>query len=414
MLRQIKTLPDVVDWGLCTGCGACFYACGERAVTLVNIPSIGIRPRFRQPALVSDSEHLSICPGYSLDGTFESGEVTQTDGGRDFGPALEIWEGYARDPEVRYRASSGGILSALAVYCLEHEGMSFVLHTGADSTEPWVNRTVKSTTRAEVLSRAGSRYAPSSPCDGLKSIEESDGECVFLGKPCDAAAVAKLRRQRPTLDRKLGLVLTFFCAGTPSTQGTIDLMAGMKIDPSGVDAVRYRGEGWPGSFQVRYGAGKKHASLSYADSWGMLSGYRALRCSLCPDGMGRMADISCGDAWQSLNGGGDPGRSLVIVRTRRGRDILQRAISAGAVYLQRVETGAVLQAQPSLLQRRRELFGRLLAMRLLLIPIPQFTGFSLFHTWIRQSLLVEACTVLGTVRRILTRGWWKRRPLFEL
>jgi hypothetical protein len=27
MTGQIRTLQDVVDWGLCTGCGAYYYAC---------------------------------------------------------------------------------------------------------------------------------------------------------------------------------------------------------------------------------------------------------------------------------------------------------------------------------------------------------------------------------------------------
>jgi coenzyme F420 hydrogenase subunit beta len=330
-----------------------------------------------------------------------------------FGLALEIWEGYASDPEIRYRASSGGVLTALALHCLEQEGMQFVLHTGADSEQPWMNRTVRSMSRAELLSRAGSRYAPSSPCEGLRDIEESERPCVFVGKPCDTAAVAMLRRQRPELDKRLGLVLTFFCAGTPSTQGTIDLIAAMNIHPSDVNGVSYRGEGWPGGFSVRHGAEERQASLSYQGSWGRLTGYRPLRCNLCPDGLGRVADISCGDAWQSLNGDGDPGLSLVIVRTQRGSEILRRAIATGYLDLHRVDAGAVLAAQPSLLHRRRELFGRFLAMRLLLIPTPKFAGFSLFHAWAHQPFGVEVRTVLGTIRRILKRGWWKRRPVFE-
>jgi coenzyme F420 hydrogenase subunit beta len=413
MFRHIKTLSDVVDWGLCTGCGACFYACAKSGIALVDIPKIGIRPRFDSPDCTACTACLSICPGYSVDGNLETGSKPDTADDGGFGPALEIWEGHARDPEIRYRASSGGVLSALALHCLENEGMQFVLHTGADSEQPWMNRTVKSTARAELLSHAGSRYAPSSPCDGLQSIEESDRQCVFVGKPCDAAAVAMLRRQRPELDRKLGLVLTFFCAGTPSTQGTLDLIAALNLDPASIDKVSYRGEGWPGRFTVRRGAGEKPSSLSYAESWNRLTGYRPLRCNLCPDGLGSIADISCGDAWHKHNGDGDPGRSLVVVRTPRGSEVLQRAMTAGYVDLQRVGARAVVAAQPSLLQRRSELFGRLLAMRLLFIPAPQFTGFPLSHAWIRQPLGIQLRSVLGTIQRILRRGWYKRRPVFE-
>lgn len=47
-IRKIKAkaVQDVVDWGLCVGCGACVYACKRKAVFLDNIDAIGIRRRF--------------------------------------------------------------------------------------------------------------------------------------------------------------------------------------------------------------------------------------------------------------------------------------------------------------------------------------------------------------------------------
>ncbi len=261
---------------------------------------------------------LSICPGYSVDGGLQTlGREKASSAEHEFGPALEIWEGHAVDPEIRFQASSGGLLSALALFCIEREGMEFVLHTGVDSGQPWINRTVKSANRSELLSRTGSRYAPSSPCDTLQSIEQSEGQCVFIGKPCDAAAVGMLRQQRPELDRKLGLVLTFFCAGTPSTQGTLDLMTSLEIQPQTVDSIDYRGEGWPGNFRVIYEGRRNEKSSTYVESWARLTSYRPLRCNLCPDGLGRVADISCGDAWHKLSTNGDHGRSIVLVRTER-------------------------------------------------------------------------------------------------
>jgi len=409
VFQQIKTLKDVVDWGLCTGCGACYYACGQGAITLKNVPAVGIRPHFNTDACKSCTKCLSICPGYSVDGNLEIQSADKpTPAEEEFGAALEIWEGHARDTEIRYRASSGGLLSAIALYCLEAEGMEFVLHTDSDAEQPWLNRTVKSKNRKELLARTGSRYAPSSPCEDLQSIETSEGPCVFIGKPCDTAAVAMLRRQNPALDKKLGLVMTFFCAGTPSTQGTLDLITSLKVDSREINTVRYRGEGWPGRFKVRYDQNAKEESLSYVESWGKLTGYRSLRCNLCPDGLGRVADISCGDAWEKHTGDDDPGRSLVIVRTQRGKQILHGAIAAGYVDLEPVGPTAVCEAQRNLLQRRKELFGRFLAMRLFAVPRPFFPGFSLWHSWIRQPAQIKFRTVFGTIRRVVQRKWWKR------
>ena len=205
--------------------------------------------------------------------------VKGSEADHEFGTALEIWEGYASDPEIRYSASSGGVLSALALYCLEREDMNFVLHTAKNNETPWINQTVQSKSRAELLARTGSRYAPASPCDGLTSIEESTGPCVFIGKPCDTAAASKMRQIRPALDKNLGLVLTFFCAGTPSARGTLDLLKSLNVDTDEIHTLRYRGEGWPGKFKVLYN-GSKEKSLSYSESWELLP-ITGLRDAIC-------------------------------------------------------------------------------------------------------------------------------------
>jgi coenzyme F420 hydrogenase subunit beta len=411
LIRTIKTLKDVVDWGLCTGCGACYSACTEGNVKLVNVEAVGIRPRFDSNACAGCTKCLAICPGYTVNADVASRSASLVAcESEEFGSALEIWEGHASDAQIRYRGSSGGVLSALAIYCLEHEGMAFVLHSAMDDARPWLNTTVRSRTRSEVLARAGSRYAPASPCEGLAAIEASDRPCVFIGKPCDTAAASMLRLQQPDLDRNLGLVLSFFCAGTPSTKGTLDLLQDFNVDKASVTQVRYRGEGWPGNFKVLHRGGEKE--LSYDESWGRLSGYRPLRCQLCPDGLGRVADISCGDAWDSFNGKGNAGRSLVIVRTPRGREILRRAIAANYVHLTPASPEQVIAAQPNLLQKRRELFGRLAALRLCMVPVPKFLGFSLLGAWLRLPFSRQARTVFGTFKRILIRGLWRQRRLF--
>lgn len=412
-MREIRSIQDVVDWGLCIGCGACYSACTKGAVSLINIESVGIRPRFDTSVCSSCVDCLSVCPGYTVDSQLTAAPGPAVSGDAwDCGPALEIWEGHATDAEVRFNASSGGVLSALALYCLEQEHMEFVLHTGMDESKPWLNKTVQSRNRRELLARAGSRYSPASPCDSLRQIEESNGPCVFIGKPCDASAVAMSRAQRPKLDEKLGLVLTFFCAGTPSTRGTLDLMNTLDASPGNVRALRYRGEGWPGEFKVLSHDGQSEKSMSYQESWGRLSDYRSLRCHLCPDGMGSNADIACGDAWEQYNGSNGLGRSIVIVRTARGREILRRAVAKNYVELDPVGPEAVHAAQPSLVTRRRELFGRMLGRRLLFVPSPEFKNFSLLSRWARLSVAEQMRTVVGTIRRIFLRRLWYPRPLW--
>jgi coenzyme F420 hydrogenase subunit beta len=347
-----------------------------------------------------------------LDGNLvPNGQVKNTGADHEFGPVLEIWEGYAADPEIRHKGSSGGILTALATYCIEAGGMKSVLHTGMDEERPWLNKSCLSKTRMEILSRAGSRYSPASTCEKLASIKKGDTPFVFVGKPCDVAAVTMLCRKDPGLSRGVGLALSLFCAGTPSTQGTLGLLESLGVPANTVDSLHYRGEGWPGEFRVLHGGGTDPRTVPYLLSWGQLSRYRPLRCHLCPDGLGLFADISSGDAWHGFKDNGDPGRSIVVVWTERGREILHRAKDAGYVNLAQIEPSTLLVAQPGLLNRRRQLFGRLLGMALLLLPIPRYNGLSLFKSWARLPVIERARTVVGTLTRVIQRGLWRRGHL---
>lgn len=407
---SLKSFSDVVDWGLCTGCGACAYASTNGAVRMVHVESEGFRPVFDGAPQRRSDDAMEICPGYQVNGELQTGPVRkQTEADHEFGPTLEIWEGWASDPQVRFRASSGGLLSALSLYCVEVGGFKGVIHAGMDPRKPWMNHNYVSRNRADVLARAGSRYAPSAPCAALSDIADGDGPYVFIGKPCDASAVSELIRREPELRRKIGLVLTFFCAGTPSTQGTLNLLDQLEVDRNRVKEIHYRGEGWPGEFRVISKGEDKTKTLSYQESWRRLTSYRPLRCNLCPDGLGRVADIACGDAWEQYAQDGDPGRSLVLVRTERGRELLEKARRSGYTTLERTGADNVLRAQVSLLGRRRALFGRLAAFRILGVPVPLYRGFSLFHSWRHIGLKEQLRTVLGTLSRIVRRGWLKRR-----
>jgi len=382
-------------------------------IELHDVVDTGIRPKFKEPGCQDCTRCLTFCPGHQVDGDLMmEGRPKVTEFDHEFGQALEIWQGFASDPQVRHKASSGGLLSALSLYCLEKGGMERVVHSGMNPDRPWLNQTQQSFNRSDILGKTGSRYAPSSPCEGLEWIEKGEGKSVFIGKPCDAAAACRLARERPELDAKLGVVLSFFCAGTPSTGATLSLLEKLNIQPADIDELRYRGDGWPGGFKVLFGNRQKEEFLSYKDSWGYINRFRPLRCTICPHGLGRVADISCGDAWNDYDETReDEGQSIVLVRTERGRQILHGAIEAGYVTLTPIDPQQVVEAQP-LLQKRRDVPARMLGMTLCLMPTPKYPNFSLGRAWKKIPLNRRIRITLGMVRRLFRRGLWKRREFF--
>ena len=409
---RIETLEDVVRWRLCVGCGACAYL-SNGAIDMSNDARLGHRPLWngqRDEAMLK--ECLEVCPaaGRGLDA--RASHEKKVDGlAEGAGPILEVWEGHAMDRETRHLGSSGGALTALASYAIERGGMHGVLHVAADPENPLRNRTVMSRTRDELLANTGSRYAPASACDGLGKIEEAPAACVFIGQPSEVAALRKAQAIRPSLDRNVGVALSFFCAGSPATQGTLDLLESKGIDPSRVGRIRYRGRGWPGLFAVWLrGESEPALEMSYAESWGFVEAYRPWAVQLWPDGLGEQADISCGDPWYREVKPGEQGSSLVVVRTEVGRRLVRDAMAAGYLDLTRSDVKSVVASQRGLMLKKGAVWGRLLSMRLMGLPTPRHIGANLFGSWLQLPLRDKLRSTLGTVRRVLARGYYKPEP----
>jgi len=365
-----------------------------------------------------EADLLGVCPGAGLTHTFNrsDSDLDQTLM-RDWGPVYEVWEGYAADDDIRLAGSSGGAATALSLYGIEQGGMKGVLHAGARKDAPHLNETVYSTTRAELLANTGSRYAPASPCDSLHLIEER-GASVFIGKPCDAAAIQKARHLRPKLDENLGLVIAFFCAGTPSTRGTLDLLkkAGVE-DPGAIRGLRYRGNGWPGMWRVEWtdAAGvDRSAEMTYEESWGFLQKYRQWRCYICPDHTGEFADVAVGDPWYRPIEPGEPGKSLIIARTQRGREVIHAAAEAGYIVLETKDSKLLPRSQPNLLKTRGRLWGQLRALSVTSAAAPKYKRLPTFRAWSQLSVGEKTRSVLSTLKRVRTKRLSSRCSLGEV
>jgi len=411
-MYKIQTLSCVPASHLCCGCGICAHLHPDK-IKMVDIPSSGRRPSFIHGANMTDdfAQALKVCPGIQLShfpDTFKQKDLIHSLI-RSWGPIFEIWEGHAADPELRYKGSSGGAMSALALYCLEQEDMAGVLHVTADPQKPYLNKSILSTGKKSIVAAIGSRYSPASPCENLQEIDNANGPCVFMGKPCDVAAVSKLKKIAPEWGEKVGLTIACFCAGTPSTNGTLEMLNKMGIkNPDQLSGLRYRGHGWPGKTRAEQNeetVRKKVFELDYSDSWGgILQKHRQWRCYICPDHTGEFADISVGDPWYKEVTGDTSGRSLVLVRSQRGKELLRKAIEQGYIVAEKREAEVLPASQFNLEKARARLWGQLTALKMLNAPYPIFKGFSLYHTWQNNLNFSEKVrSILGTMKRVFLK-----------
>lgn len=404
--RRLSTIQGVVNAHLCSGCGVCAYLSPDR-LEMSDVPAIGRRPLPIVGVTGGTSgESVGACPGRAL--RHEPGALDGAPFGGEWGPVLALYECWSSDPVARHRGSSGGAVTALAAHAVTSNAAVAVLQVQASATDPMRNETVLNTDYDQIVNAAGSRYAPASPCERLDLVERADGPCVVIGKPCDVAAVRRASELRPALAANVAFTIGIFCAGTPSTAATEKLVRSLDIEPTDVERVDYRGEGWPGRFRVSSRSGKT-GSYSYAESWGgTLTKHRQWRCLICPDHTGEFADVAIGDPWYREVTDEEPGRSLVVVRTERGRQALLAALADGALEGHELPLSRLPESQPSLESTRGAVWGRVLTMRLAGLPAPSFRGMPAFRLWLRLPLRAKLTSSAGTWRRMRARG--VRRP----
>jgi coenzyme F420 hydrogenase subunit beta len=187
-------------------------------------------------------------------------------------------------------------------------------------------------------------------------------------------------------------------------------------DPATVTSVRYRGNGWPGK-AVATARGAEGAEvrreMTYAESWGgILEKHRQWRCYLCVDHSGEFADIAVGDPWYRTIPEGEPGRSLILVRSARGREMMAGALAAGYIVAERADPGIVEASQRGFPAVRGKVWGRLLMCRLLGAAAPRYVNMAMFRFWwgtltVKQKLQ----SLYGTGKRIFRKGLRRRAAI---
>lgn len=378
-----RAVAEVVDSGACSGCGACCAI--DPGVGMALARDGFLRPVRRDAGTApvdgdaAVREFAIVCPGRAT----SSPRLEGAERHPQLGSYLEAWAVHATDPEQQHRGASGGALTALSAWLTTTGRVNRIVGAG-QAPAPRRTVSVTITDRETALAAAGSRYAPVAT---LADPQVLDRGTAVVAKPCEASALSRLAEVRGDLERPI--ILSFFCAGTPSQSATDDLVDELLPEPGDeVLSVRYRGCGWPGDFTVGTAAGEHR--MDYRRSWGdRLGPTMQWRCKICADGVGESADLVACDYWE-VDAQGYPvfeegdGRSGLLVRTERGREILHAALDVGVLRGEPLDGESIARVQPGQTWRRDNLWARLLGARLAGVPVPVYRGFPLFRLAVRR------------------------------
>jgi coenzyme F420 hydrogenase subunit beta len=404
------SLEEIVEGGLCIGCGLCQALAGADKIQIILTPEGRERPVARQPLGASTLERINaVCPGTRVEGAARAEEATHLEGAADsramhdlvWGPAQRLAIGYAADPHVRYRASTGGVLTALGQFLLASGRAKFVLHVAASGKEPMRTERALSFDAASVLEGAGSRYGPAAPLIDFTALLDRAEPFALIAKPCDIAAVRNLARIDPRVNRYLRYALTFVCGGASDLTKSEEVVSEYGIRPDELSLFRYRGYGCPGPTRLATKDGRSF-ELSYQEMWADEATWRIQpRCKICPDAIGESADLAASDVWP---GGGptgeDEGFNGIIVRTARGLELYEAALAAGAIVVEPrdVSFRDFDAFQPHQVRKKRAVWARLAGMKAAGQPVPE-----------THDLRLAECARLNSVAENLTEARGARR-----
>ncbi|BCN32278.1 Coenzyme F420 hydrogenase/dehydrogenase, beta subunit C-terminal domain [Anaeromicropila herbilytica] len=317
-----------------------------------------------------------------------------------------IYYGYAIDSQIRKKASSGGILTAIACYLLDERIVDQVVQIATSKHDQMKTEVVWNSTSQDVKQCCGSRYTASASLEGLLDNIDTRRKYAVIGKPCDIRVLRAYLEKSKELNSTILYLLTFFCGGTPSTQANDKLLKRMGLKRNTLQSFIYRGNGWPGKTSGVDIEGNI-ATVEYEESWGKVLG-RDIQdiCRFCWEGVGEAADISCGDGWYLEDNQPSfeerEGRNVIFARTNKGNKLLMDMQSAHIVQLENItDTKIIEKIQPGQLMRKGSMFSRILAMKLMGKKIPRYSIIKLLPYARSLSFKLNIRMFAGTVKRIL-------------
>ena len=345
------TVQPVVDGYLCTSCGACSGLCPTGSIEMfVNEFGVYV-PRIDSATCTDCGLCLETCPGFSFD---YAGFAVKIHGALPehvaLGTSLDCYAGFSADREILDSSQSGGVISTILVDCLEKRLIDGAVVTKWSEKSPFVPETFIARDRQEILECVGSKYNPIPASGAIREILRETGRFAFVGTPCQIQGLRKAEVLFPEIGERIALYVGVHCLGV-FTYHFIDQILGKRgLMREDIASFRHRDKqwrGWPCDMRITTKSGQVvNIEANESRLWPR-SFFTNWRCQLCFDKANEFSDISCGDCRipevQEVfrREGHDTGKGLseFVVRTARGKVVVDRLISENKLRLQEIDPG---------------------------------------------------------------------------
>ena len=319
--RHVKTLFETIVFSeVCSGCGVCVVTCpvGEAALSY----------QVDKPILLEKCIDCQLCYRACPRMEYQKEEIRQvafpdaeTVFDARYGPTVEIFGARATEDGTRRVGQDGGVVTALLGWMMDEGLIEGAVTSGRSSFNHWDPWARLATTKEELAACAGSTYTYSpNPLALRDALKRKLKRVAFVGVGCEVSGVRKLEVQKSRQSRKyvenvvvnIGLLCSESFTFKEFVEGRIVRGLGVRLE----DVVKVNIKG---KVLVYMRDGTVHSlSLKQCKTNARVG------CHYCQDFGAEEADISCG-------GLGLDGWTVTFVRTKRGKELMDRAVEAGVI-----------------------------------------------------------------------------------
>ncbi len=300
---QSRLINEVLNKGLCVQCGACTGFCPYFEYMDGKVAVL-------DSCISETSRCFQVCPRV----IYEKNSDKRESG---IGRYKKIITARSADMGIRSKAQYGGVVSSLMIYALEKGIIRSAILTNTDNNSSPAGFLAKS--RADILRCAGSIYNGSGSLQAMnRALASGEDMLGLVGLPCQLEAVNRLKLLEPdgeALFQRISLKIGLFCTWALDFRAFNAFLA--KNESSG-KIIKYDIPPPPAEkFVVQTLKESREYPLSE------IRPFIQKGCLLCEDMTGETADLSVG----TLEG--EPSWNTVIVRTQKGKALLDAAVKEG-------------------------------------------------------------------------------------
>ncbi len=416
--RNVEGILKVVSCNLCHRCGACIGVCPVKTLDM---------DRNGYPTQVAECINCNICVQTCSGLGVNYQDIGKRMFGKDYtygdmlGNVRSGYVAHAMDPTIRHNAASGGVVTQLFDFLLASGQIKGAIVVVEDPENPARGRGIIARNREDLLRSQQSRYTTSPHLHILNTIQEEDGPFALVALPCQIHALRKRQIFDPRWRKKIPIVIGLFCHYSLPMSSTEE--AGALLAPPGSQLAhtQYRQRdktGWPfNTLELTFTDGSVWRSpYGPAQTFNVISRVSPLgRCLQCLDATAEFSDISVCDPWIRDENGkwkyDDPaGFSGVLVRTQRGAELIDAAVSAGRLYAREIPVTEIGEGQRQMMvEKKLRTAFRIDVRRKLNLPVPEYPMF--FAPHLKKVMFEE---LLFWFMRLLPEGKNVRKILLRL